>query len=363
MVMPELRRICHTCMLFAMIVLGMTSCDSFIFDDEGDCTVHYRVGFRYTKNMLGGDAFGPQVTRVHLYVFDREGQPVLCKSVDRQPTEENNFFIDLDLLPGRYDLLAWCEGQSPIEGATSFDIAGGTVPGSLAQAGAVLPLQGTAPELYSDRDITRLYHGMRTDVDFPDTYGTVDIAPIYLTRDTKHLSVLLQNMDGSPIAKDEFSFAIEDSNNALDHQNNIVSSTSFSYRPWATELTSASFDGSDMEEEHDRRSAYCSMATATLRVQDEANGLLAELTTGRLVAGRTPRLVIRNAEGEEVIRINLIQYLLMVKSHYEDARGDQDYLDRYDDHTLMFFLENGTWAKAKVYINNWRIVPPQDIEF
>lgn len=351
--MLELRRICHKCMLFAMLAMGVTSCDSAIYDDEGDCSVHYRVAFRYTKNILGSDAFGPQVTGVHLYVFDKQGKLVASRDVDRQTSEDNNFFVDLDILPGKYDMLAWCEGKSPVADAAAFSVPEGAATTQMSDLHAVLPLQGNASDLYSDRDIHRLYHGIATDVDFPDTYGTVTLDPIYLTRDTKHISVLLQNLDGSAIDKDEFSFAIEDSNHELDHLNNIVSTTPFSYRPWSLDLTSATFDQNDPE---------ANPSPAPARVQTEANGVLAELTTGRLVAGRTPRLVIRNSDGEDVIRINLIQYLLMVKGKYEGNNSDQDYLDRYDDHTMMFFIENGTWAKIKVYINGWRIVPPQDIE-
>ena len=40
MTMLELRRIWHTCMLLGMIALGTASCDSAIYDDEGDCAVH-----------------------------------------------------------------------------------------------------------------------------------------------------------------------------------------------------------------------------------------------------------------------------------------------------------------------------------
>lgn len=351
MAMLELRRICHTFMLLVMAALCAVSCDSVIYDYEGDCSVHYQVGFSYAKNTLGADAFGPQVTRVHLYVFDKQGRLVTERNVDRKPTVDNSFFIEVDVLPGTYDLLAWCEGGSPVPGAASFVIGNGQTPSSIEELGAVLPLQGDADALYSGRDINRLYHGLATDVEFPDTYGTVDIGPVALTRDTKHVSVLLQNLDGSPVGTDEFSFAIEAANSGLDWRNNVISDTPFSYRPWSTELTSATFDKNDPE------------AQPASRVQTEANGLLAELTTGRLVAGRRPRLAVRNRDGEDVIRIDLIQYLLMVKGKYDGVNSDQDYLDRCDDYTMMFFLDNGTWAKAKVYINNWRIVPPQDIEF
>lgn len=352
--MLKLRRICPTCILLALVALGTISCHSDIHDSDGDRSAHYRVGFRYTKNILGSDAFGSQVTRVHLYVFDKQGRPVTRRSVDRQPTEDNSFFIELDIQPGKYDLVAWCEGKSAIPYAASFVIGGGKEPADISDLGAQLLLQGDASALYSERDINPLYHGMAADVDFPDTYGTIDIGPVYLTHNVKHLSVLLQNMDGSPLAKDEFSFAIEAANSEMNHRNEVISETPFSYRPWSVELTSATFDGNDSEAQPSAPSA---------RVQTEANGLLAELTTGRLIAGRNPRLVVRNSKGVDVIRINLIKYLLLVKGNYEGANSDQDYLDCHDSYTMMFFVENGTWATAKVYINGWRIVPPQDVEF
>lgn len=350
--MSELRRICRTCILISLVALGAISCDSAIYDSEGDCSVHYRVGFRYTKNGLGADAFGPLVTRVHLYVSDGQGRIVAQRSIDRQPAEDNSFFIELDVQPGRYDLLAWCEGGSPVPGAASFVIGGGKAPAVISDLGAVLPLQDDASGPYCDRDIVRLYHGMETGVDFPDTYGTVDIGPVYLTHDTKRLSVLLQNMDGSPIGSDEFTFAVEAANNEMDYRNELVSDTRFCYRPWSVDLTSASFDLNDDGEWR-----------AHSLVRTEANGLLAEFTTGRLVAGRTPFLVVRNSMDEDVIRVNLIKYLLLVKGRYDGDNSDQNYLDCLDNCTMMFFIENGTWAKAKVYINGWRIVPPQDVEF
>lgn len=354
MAMFNLRRFCRICMASAIVAMGATSCnDSFLFDEEGDCSVHYRVGFRYTKNVLGTDAFGSQVTGVHLFVFDKQGNLIADKDVDRQPTEDNDFFIDLDVPPGTYDLMALCDGKSSVDNATSFVIGGDQTPVSITDLNAVLPLQGTTPNQYSDHDINRLYHGIATDVVFPDTYGTVEVGPVRLTRDTKHISVLLQNIDGTKINEDDFTFAIEASNDRLDYLNNVVSNTIFSYRPWSLDLTSATFDENDPE----------AQKKPAVRAQTEVNGLLAELTTGRLVAGRTPRLVIKNKDGVDVIRINLIQYLLMVKGKYNGSSSDQNYLDCYDDYTMMFFIQKGTWYKAKVYINGWRIVPPQDTEF
>lgn len=45
-------------MLLASIVFccALSSCDSIIYDDEGDCSVTYRVAFRYDRNMKWADA-------------------------------------------------------------------------------------------------------------------------------------------------------------------------------------------------------------------------------------------------------------------------------------------------------------------
>ncbi|WP_304643808.1 FimB/Mfa2 family fimbrial subunit, partial [uncultured Muribaculum sp.] len=86
---------------------------------------------------------------------------------------------------------------------------------------------------------------------------------------------------------------------------------------------------------------------------------------GRLIDTRTQRLVVRrNSDGEDIININLIQYLLMVKGEYNRQMSNQEYLDRNDNYSLMFFVDdNRNWYIAGgVYINGWRIVPPQDTE-
>ena len=52
----------------SMVVIACTSmlyaCDSLIYDDEGDCSVNYRVKFRYDYNMKFADAFAHEVNVV-----------------------------------------------------------------------------------------------------------------------------------------------------------------------------------------------------------------------------------------------------------------------------------------------------------
>ena len=57
---------------FAMATT-ITSCDSVIYDGEGDCSVKYRIEFEYERNMEFANAFATKVSSVSLYVFDKSG--------------------------------------------------------------------------------------------------------------------------------------------------------------------------------------------------------------------------------------------------------------------------------------------------
>ena len=60
----------------AAIVCALTllGCDSVIYDGEGDCSVNYRVKFRYDMNLKFADAFASEVESVTLYLLDSDGR-------------------------------------------------------------------------------------------------------------------------------------------------------------------------------------------------------------------------------------------------------------------------------------------------
>ena len=62
----------------AAIVCALTllGCDSVIYDGEGDCSVNYRVKFRYDMNLKFADAFAREVESVTLYLLDGGGRVV-----------------------------------------------------------------------------------------------------------------------------------------------------------------------------------------------------------------------------------------------------------------------------------------------
>ena len=337
-------------MLSALAAIAgmLTSCDSMIFDDQGDCSVHYRLSFRYTKNILNTDAFGSQVTDVNVALYDSNGNMVYRKSETRELSTENSFSMDVDVAPGRYDIIAWCEGPALTDEAVSFSLEGQNLGDALTLSGATLPLTEKDGRYFSDKDIKPLYYGSVSNVEFPDTYGDVAIEPISLTRDTNRLTVQLQNLNGAPIDPAILEVELEGSNSSMNSENQLTGDRKFTYTPWYIRSTY-----SDPE--------MTPGTKGTVADGNIPNGVQAELSTGRFMVGVEQQLTIRLKDThEQILSIPLVQYLLLVRGQYQQAVSPQDYLDRYVEFSIVFFIDEAyVWDRSKIYINNWRVVPTQ----
>ena len=99
------------------------------------------------------------------------------------------------------------------------------------------------------------------------------------------------------------------------------------------------------------------MEEYSTRTVTEVNVALAELTIGRMRADDSPTLYIKSREtGEDLVRLPLADYALLVKGYYRQGLSDQEYLDRQDEYTLTLFLDEGEWVSSMIYINSWRVV-------
>ena len=65
---PQIRKFGAALMATLFAGLVLTSCDSQIFDYEGDCSATHHLKFKYDMNMKFADAFYNEVTEVRLFV-------------------------------------------------------------------------------------------------------------------------------------------------------------------------------------------------------------------------------------------------------------------------------------------------------
>ena len=317
-------------------MLATSSCNDGlkIFDGQGDCGVY--ISFEYNYNMKFANAFAHEVNSVALYVFDENDTLIeQTTTADKEALSKDKFEMLLQLAPGKYHLLAW----GGLMNEESFDLLADAKIGETK----IQDLQVKMHRHYNDNgqavvdeDLLPLYHGEMA-IEVSDADGTYRHT-MSLMKDTNVVRILLHEMSGHEVNADHFIFEIEDSNGLYDWDNTLLEDEQITYSAW--------YQGSGSTE-----------IETYSRAQETITVALAELTIGRMRANKSPMLYIRNREtDEDVLRLPLAEYALLVKGNYNRSMSNQEYLDRQDEYTLTFFLDEGEWVSSVIYINSWRVV-------
>lgn len=317
----------------------LTSCDSILNYDEGDCSVEYRVQFKYDHNMKYANAFAQEVKRITLYAFDQDGKFVYQRTEEGSILAQDNYSMKVDIEPGDYHLIAWAtldDGSFAIPLLTpeQSDINELTVKTNrMVQTRAA---NGDAINLVNT-NLASLWHG--ESVQTFTRAGKQNIITIPLIKNTNTFRIILQQMQGVPMDVNQFEFSIYDDNGWLNYDNSLLKDTELTYQPYYK--TSGSIT----------RAAKTSDEETT-----QISTAVAEIKVGRLIAEKNPRLRITNKETKEVIlSIPLIDYLLLTKPQEHNMTA-QEYLDREDEYSMTFFLDpNLAWLKTEIIINDWTI--------
>lgn len=341
-----IRKIITAAAVAAAVVFS--ACET-VYDYEGDCSVSYRVKFRYDKNLKWADAFANEVKSVRLYAFDQSGALVYDHAVSGESLAKPDFAINLDLEPGKYHLVAWCGLDNPDAAEQHFEVP--TVRRSATMLEDIkCRLIREADEVYpavSDKRLEFMFHG-DMDVELPeDNDGGEYVYTMSLTKDTNHIRVILQHLSGNDVDVDKFAFRIEENNGYYAHDNTLLDDEKITYKTFKTSSGEASIVRPD-----DNTRAVVRAKTA-----------IADLSVARMMADRKQdmRLTVTNDKGTDIAYIPVIEYVLLAKDYYEEAYGhlmtDQQFLDREDEYVMTLFLdENQEWSSAEILINEWRVV-------
>ena len=323
-----------------------TSCDSILGEEDADCSLEYRVKFKYDYNMKYADAFSHEVKSVTLFAFDDNGKFIYQRTEQGDMLAADGYSMPVEVEPGDYHLVSW----AGLEGEESFSIP------VLSQGTSTIDdltckmhrINGRAADgsAIINEDLKPLWHGEVTRHSFTSRAAEQQVITIPLVKNTNNIRIVLQHLSSEAVNSDKFEFNITDENGLMNYDNHLLEDETLTYYAWHK---------SDGVADMDPKSG--SRATTAVGVA------LAELTVGRLVVENRPVLTVTNKEtGKEVIRIPLIDYLVLVKGNYNKEMSDQEYLDRQDEYNMTFFLdENDNWASSTIYINSWRVVM-QDVD-
>lgn len=297
--------------LLAIATGIMSSCEH-LHEDLPECRLF--VKFKYDYNMLSADAFSSQVDKVDLYVFDKDGKFLFKQTGEGAPLTSGTYRMEVKLPVGKYQFMAWAGVHD------SYDITS-LQPGVSSIEDLKLKLKRDV-SLIIDKDLEPLWYGEIIDVDFTGTINQTET--INLIKDTKTVRFIFQSYQAESwtLNVDDYEYEIIESNGYLNYDNSLLPDDILSYRPYYTE-------------------------------QRNASTIIVELNTMRLMADRSTRFVVtEKATGTKVFDINLIEYLAMTKMEGHKW-GEQEYLDRQDEYSIIFSFGGEPWVAVELVINGW----------
>lgn len=316
-------------MLILLLVcpwMMFTSCE-YIHEDLMPCERGVSLRFVYDYNMEYANAFPSKVHCLTLYIYDGEGNYVGTRVEKTDVLKDENYRMKIDLEPGDYSMVAY--------GGVACDDRSFTVidePSDAADKQTALSVQMSHNELTSDKLLHDFFYG-KLDVTVEE--NNYKDETVYMMKNTNNIRIILQQMNGMPVSDKDFTFRIvNDDNTLFAHDNSLIENGAVTYMPWV-------------------------QGQRTVGDGEEGTGKVtvayAEFSTSRLTVGNHPRLVIANNEtGEDVLNIPLNDYLLLLKSDRYADMTDQEYLDRENEWSMIFFLDkNHLWVDAQIIINDW----------
>lgn len=364
-----------TSLLLSMALIGATSCDdNLIYEPEGECPLPPapvpptpQVKFVFKKHrqalrQLEGhetDVFASTVGSVHLFVYDAESGELVFEKTETTDnlqsaseleigTDTNPCYMDLDLAPGQYRLVAWCGLDSSDEN-NAFQLGTADSRSRFDHCRVKMEEEGkpvhSAP--YDD-----LYHGVTRDVEIKADCFDQQIFTVELTKNTNDIHVWVQHTSQT-FEKGDYEVVYTDANGTMHFDDNSMTSTDrLEYHPHASSLLSSDteYNGSMVQ----------------------TGALIAHLSTARLMAAHKDdaRLEVRDREGKTVFSVPFIKYVLEMQTFVSEngsrssSRDHQYYLDCEDTYNCTFYLtgekeQDGAWMPSMIIINNWVKVPDQ----
>lgn len=335
------RRIPASALLLCMVTV-LSGC-TLVTDEPVSCPEGLNIDFTYTYNLQKGEAFPSQVKSVYVWAFDKSGACVWHGEETGEALEKPGFFIATPLGEGTYDFVVW----GGLNGNADFSLAT-YKPASKKDLEIKLNMKQDGGEYVSASHLPGLFHGKVENIIYkPDPRKpSVQTLTIPLVKDTNDIVVMLVNENGNPLDVDNFTVRFNYADSYLAWDNAVMANSPLvTYQPWSFLYGETSGPAGSKNGDETRRST-----------------IMYELSTSRLMAGGNAYLdVYRNDDDKRIIHLPLIEYFVLEKGNRYKEYTDQEYLDRRDDYSAVFFLDsNNDWnLAAGIYINGWAVVPPQ----
>jgi hypothetical protein len=293
-------------------------------DDVDDCPYGFWLRLHYTYNILDVEAVQKYVKDADVYVYDADGNYVKRIHATQSELTANDYRVRVEgLSEGDYQFVVW-SGM----GNSQYAVAGDTQTMGdfrLSLSGAGTRYAGELPDLY---------YGYQTAVHYDDSYAVYDVE---LMKNTNQLSCLIVSVsDQQELDADDYTMKVVAANATMDVRNQLVSGPETAYEPF--EQGSVTFDDPDYGQLH---------------------GIKFNIMTLRLMSNSDSRLILeKKSTGQTLFNISFPEYVGMIGSLYTAIGRPltvQEYLDRQDFYTIVFFLSGDLDQLIQLQVNSWRL--------
>lgn len=351
--------------IFAIALLALTATSCAMMDDDlPPCPQGLDVHFKYDYNLERADMFTDHVGSVTVYVCDENGNVVAkqteSNTATAQPLRSHDYAMHFDIAPGTYTLHAVAL-QKPYAdclatAGAKFRLTEPTVGNAFDTFTATLDNVATAaPDTFEVQNAAMPMDTLWRELNVNTVTVVEDVATqdtISLIRDTKHINITLRDIE-LPSATDiaNYDIRIIDHNALLRADNSVDETKALLYTPYATWNT---VDRTASTSRLNRDTKADTDDTSDTEVVGQIGH--ADLMTSRILyhddIGADAILSITNREtGNEVVHINLADFLSRLRVSADRNYSPQTFLDRGYDYRLTFFLQGDRWRYVNVEIS------------
>ena len=310
-------------LLSIICMLAMMSC-TWVKDDVDDCPYGFWLKLLYTYNILDVDAASRYVSDAYVYVYDADGTFIKRIFVTKEVLTANNYLVQVEGLPeGDYQFVVW-SGLGNGQYAVTKDTQ------TIGDFRLALTDRGGK---YSG-ELPALFHGYLPTVHYDDAYAVHNVE---LMKNTNQLACLVVSVDNNAVLNPgDYTMKVVTANGTMDARNQLVSDAKITYEPYVADAVT--FNDAD----------YGAL-----------QGLEYGMMTLRLMNNRDCRIVLeKNSTAEKVFDISFPEYIGMIGSLYTNLGRPlsvQEYLDRQDFYTIVFYLSGDLDQLIQLRVNSWRL--------
>ena len=315
-----------------MATLMLTSC---IHDDFGGCNPLQGIylNFKYDYNVKQADAFGSEVRNLHVYVFDADGKFVTVQDTAASMFGSEYSMNIAGLDTGMYKIITMAYDRQVVPATDNF-VLPTLVPGESTESDLHARLQYTGGE--SSTQFAALYSGEQTIyLDGKFAFATV---PLKKLTNSYRVILMPYTSGDESFVTNNFDIRIDGYATWLNWDGSLRQAGDITYRPYN--------EGMDIYEG----------APDDPSPIDKA--LTFDLCSSRLFAQNAQhdsRLVITDRRSGQVVFNHSLPWLLSLYGGSERLKdwSTQEYLDRQDHYTLMFFFDANYNFYARIKVNDW----------